>query len=341
VTAVLRVGELSVRVRPRAAVVVLALLVVLVAVAVATLVSGDYPGTVPDVLRSLAGDGPPGLQLIVTRFRLPRLLVAIGVGAALGIAGALFQSVTRNVLGSPDVIGFTTGSATGALVVIVVVGDAGVSTLAGSVAGGLLSAAAIYLLAYRQGVAGFRLVLVGIGGSALLGAVNSYLLSRASLGDAQRAQLWIVGTLNGRGWTQVAVIWIGLAVLGTLAVSLARPAAMVEMGDDAARARGVPVDGTRLAMIVVGILLTSAATATAGPIVFVALGAPQIAARLVRPSGPPLLTSAAVGAVLLCAADLGGQRLFGGVALPVGVMTAGIGGVYLAWLLAREWRRRA
>jgi iron complex transport system permease protein len=338
-----RRGRFSVRFRPRALLVAVLLVVLLLVVGGLALTTGDYPATPAEVIATLTGSGPPGLELIVTRFRLPRLLVGIGVGAALGAAGAVFQSISRNPLGSPDIIGFTTGSATGALLVILVLRDTavgGVGVAGGAVIGGAVSALAVYLLAYRRGVQGFRLILVGIGVSALLQAVNSYVLTRASLAEAQNAYLWLVGSLNGRTWPHVLTVWLPLAVLLPGVVALGRRLAMLEMGDDTARARGVPAESTRLLLMVIGVGLTAVATAAAGPIVFVALAAPQIAARLVRATGPVLLLSALTGAVLLCGADLAGQRLFAPVQLPVGLSTAGVGGIYLAWLLAREWRKR-
>ncbi|ONI77943.1 hypothetical protein ALI144C_31585 [Actinosynnema sp. ALI-1.44] len=334
-----RAERISLRVHPRALLVGFLLLLALVATSVLALTTGDYEASIPDVVRTIFGDGPPGLELIMDRFRLPRLLVGIGVGAALGASGAIFQSVSRNPLGSPDVIGFTTGSATGAILVILVYKDSNVSVATGAIAGALASAVIVYLLAYRRGVQGFRLILVGIGVSSILASVNTYLLSRASLEDARNAQLWLLGSLGGRGWQHVVPVWIALAVLLPYAVSLGRPMSMLEMGDDTARARGVPVERTRLTLVLVGVALTAVATAAAGPIGFIALAAPQVVNRLTRSDGPGLLPSALMGAVLLTAADVAGQQMFGAIQVPVGMTTGAVGGFYLVWLLAREWRK--
>ncbi|MEU5692047.1 iron chelate uptake ABC transporter family permease subunit [Actinosynnema sp. NPDC020468] len=330
-------GAFSVRVRPRALLVGVLLLLAVLVLGVLALTTGDFPASPADVVRVLFGDGPRGLELVVTRFRLPRLLVAVAVGAALGAAGSIFQSVSKNPLGSPDVIGFTTGSATGALVVLLVAKDSVIGVSGGAVLGGVVSALVVYALAYRRGVQGFRLILVGIGVSAVLAAVNAYLLSRASLKEAQSAQLWLVGSLNGRGWDHAVPVWVALAVLLPVVVALGRRMTLLEMGDETATARGVPVERTRVVLVMAGVALTAAATAAAGPIAFVALAAPQVAKRLVRGGGAGPLAAALTGAVLLVGADLAGQRLLP-VPLPVGLSTGAVGGLYLVWLLGREWR---
>lgn len=334
-----RSGRVSVRAHPRSLVVGGVLFVLVLVVAVLMLVTGDYPATVGEVVRTVFGDGPPGLELIVNRFRLPRVLVGIAVGAALGVAGAVFQSLSRNPLGSPDIIGFTTGSATGALLVILVFRDTTFGTAGGAIAGGVVTSLVVYVLAFKRGVAGFRLVLIGIGVSAMLASVNAFLLSRAALRDAQSAQLWLVGSLNARGWQHVVPVWIALALLLPLAVALGRRMTMLEMGDEAAAARGVAVERSRLSLLFVAVGLTAVATAAAGPVGFVALAAPQVARRLTGSTGPGLIPAALTGAALLTAADLAGQRLIAPVQLPVGLTTGAIGGVYLAVLLAREWRK--
>ncbi|WP_238009287.1 iron chelate uptake ABC transporter family permease subunit [Dactylosporangium sp. AC04546] len=336
---VLRIGPLSMRVRPRAVLVGLLLLAVLAAVGLVSLTTGDYEASVAEVVDALFGGGPPGLDVVVRRFRLPRLLVAIGVGAALGTAGAVFQSVTRNPLGSPDVIGFTTGSATGAIAAILLLRATSFQVAAAAVVGGLLSGLAVYLLSYRRGAAGFRLILVGIGVSAMLASVNTYLLSRASLREAQLAQLWLLGSVNGRSWEHVVPLWASLAVLLPAVIAMGRGMAMLGLGADTASALGVRAERVSLWLMLGGVALTAVATAAAGPIAFVALAAPQIAVRLVRSGNPTLIPAALTGAVLLAGADLAGQQLFGPLRLPAGVTTAAVGGIYLIWLLGREWRK--
>ncbi|MEV6650754.1 iron chelate uptake ABC transporter family permease subunit [Streptomyces sp. NPDC051219] len=329
-------GGLSFRVDPRAFVVALLLAAAALVVGVVLIGSGDYPMSPGEVVRTLTGGGTPAQEFIVGDLRLPRVLVGLLVGAALGIAGAVFQSVSRNPLGSPDVIGFGYGSSVGALVVIVLFKGGAAEVAAGAVGGGLLTGVAVYLLAWKRGIQGYRLVLVGIGASAMLTAVVHYLLTKAQLVDATRATVWMTGSLNGRDWAQV---WPLLAVCGVLVpvvLGYGRALRMLEMGDDAAYALGVRVERTRLVLMSCAVLLTAAATAAAGPIAFVALTAPQLARRLTRSAGPNLAASALMGAALLLVADWASQQAFGSDQLPVGVVTGLVGGVYLLWLLVTE-----
>ncbi|MBV2356612.1 iron chelate uptake ABC transporter family permease subunit [Streptomyces sp. J2-1] len=331
-------GGLSLRLDVRALAVAVLLAAAALAAGVLLVGTGDAKIAPADVLRTLAGNGTAYQNFIVDELRLPRVLVGLLVGAALGLGGALFQAVSRNPLGSPDVLGLSQGSAAGALVVIVLLSGSAAQVTAGALAGGLVTGALIHLLAWRQGVHGYRLVLVGIGISAILTAVNGYLLTKADLVDAARAVVWMTGSLNGRDWTQVWPL-LGLCVVVVpVVLGHARALRMMEMGDDAASALGVPVQRTRLVLMTAAVLLTAAATAAAGPVSFVALTAPQLARRLTRSPGPNLLPSLCMGALLLVAADWASQRAFGADQLPVGVVTGVLGGAYLLWLLVTERR---
>ncbi|WP_308442696.1 FecCD family ABC transporter permease [Rugosimonospora africana] len=334
-----RRSGLSVRVHTRSCLVAGVLVALILVVSAVILTTGDYPISLRDAIPAIVGRGNGAAQFIVTTLRLPRLLTGLLVGVALGVGGAVFQSLSRNPLGSPDIVGFDTGAATGALLVILVLHGTMFQIAAGSVLGGVATALLVYLLAVRRGVQGYRLILVGIGAAAMLSSVNSYLLTRADITDAQTAAVWLTGSLNGRGWEHVRPVAIALAVLLPLACLLGRELRMLELGDDTARALGVRAERTRLASVVVGVGLTAIATASAGPIAFVALAAPQIARRLTAVPGPNVLPSALVGALVLSASDLAAQRAFAPTQLPVGVATGVIGGVYLVWLLARQWRR--
>ncbi|MEH0422208.1 FecCD family ABC transporter permease [Streptomyces sp. B21-083] len=329
-------GGLSVRLDVRALVVVVALLLAALTASVVLIGTGDFPIPAGDVLRTLLGDGNAGQEFIVNQLRLPRVLVGLLVGASLGLGGALFQAISRNPLGSPDVLGLSQGSTAGALVVIVLFSGSAAQVTAGALVGGLVTGLAIYLLAWKQGVHGYRLVLVGIGVSAVVTAVNGYLITKADLVDAARAVVWMTGSLNGRGWDQVwPLLWL-CAVLVPVALANARGLRMTEMGDDVSYALGVRVERVRLVLMLAAVLLTAAATAAAGPVGFVALTAPQLARRLTRSPGPNLVASMCMGATLLIVADWASQRLFGADQLPVGVVTGVLGGVYLLWLLVTE-----
>ncbi|MEU9132614.1 iron chelate uptake ABC transporter family permease subunit [Kitasatospora sp. NPDC048540] len=331
-------GGYSLRLHRRAVAVCAVLTAALSAAVVWTLTTGDFPLAVSDVLDVLSGGGARADRYIVMELRLPRVLTAVLVGAALGVAGSLFQSVARNPLGSPDVIGFTLGSATGALLVILVIGGSAATVAGGAVAGGLLTSLLVYLLARSGSAQGYRLVLVGIGVSSLLASVNDYLIARASFSDAAGAAVWLTGSLNARGWEHCVPMAAVLALLLPAALLLGRPLRLLEMGDDAAASLGVRPDRLRLWLVLVGVGLTAAATAAAGPIPFVALVAPQAVRRLTGATGPNLAGSAVLGALLLVLSDLAAQRLLAPTQLPVGVLTGVLGGCYLVWLIARQWR---
>jgi iron complex transport system permease protein len=334
---------LHVRLHPRVLGVAAALAVLVVVFVVLAVSTGDYPIGLGDVVMTLLGQGDAGMSFVVETIRLPRALTAILVGAALGAAGAIFQSVTRNPLGSPDIIGFTSGATAGAVFQIVIL-DAGASGAAlGALAGGLTTAAVVWGLAFRggQGIQGYRLILVGIGISFVMLAITNYLFTRAKLEHAITANVWITGSLNGRGWEHVVPVALALVVILPLVFALARELGMMELGDDAAQALGVQVGRARNGLLLLAVALTAVATSAAGPVLFVALASPQIARRLTRATGPNVGVAALTGAVLLIASDFAAQRVFPGQQLPVGVVTGLVGGAYLIWLLSNEWRSRA
>lgn len=331
-------GDRAIRVHRRALIAGTSCVLLALAVGVLTIGSGDYPMSPADVLLTIAGRGDPAQAFIVNELRLPRVVAALLVGAALALAGALFQSLVRNPLGSPDMLGFTQGAATGALVVVVA-GGSGAALAGGALAGGVVTGMVIYALAWRSGVHGLRLVLIGIGASAILTGVNGYLLTRAELMEAARAVLWLTGSLDGRGWENVLPLLAAMAVLVPLVLlGGGRALRVLEMGDDLASGLGVRVERLRFTLLAAAVLLASLAAAVAGPVLFVALTAPQVARRLTRAPGPNLLASMCTGAALLVGADWVAQRLFDERQLPVGVVTGVLGGGYLVWLLVAERR---
>lgn len=332
-------GRLTQRLDLRALLVSALVVAIAIAVALVTLTSGEFQIAVPEVVGALFGQATAKVHMVVVEWRLPRTSLALIMGAALGISGAIFQSLTRNPLGSPDVIGFDSGAYAGALIVIIVLKGTFYAVAGGALLGGIVTALVVYLLAWRGGVQGFRLIIVGIGISAMLNSFNTYLLIRADLEVAMAAAIWGVGSLNGMTLERLAQVCAVLAVLVPAAFFISRPMRQLEMGDDAARSLGVNAEWTRLAMTIVGVALTATVTAAAGPIAFVALAVPQIAMRLTKSAGVALLPSAATGALLLGVADYLAQRAFAPTQLPVGIVTICIGGLYFAWLLMREARR--
>ncbi|MFI1961644.1 FecCD family ABC transporter permease [Streptomyces althioticus] len=331
-------GGISVRLDARALTVVVLLMLLALGASVLLIGTGDFPMTASDVLTTLVGQGDEGQEFIVTELRLPRVLVGLLVGASLGIGGALFQTISRNPLGSPDILGLGQGATAGALTVIVLFSGTANQVALGALAGGLITGTAIYVLAWKRGVHGYRLVLVGIGVSAVVTAVNGYLLTKSDIVDAARAVVWMTGSLDGRDWDQVWPLLALCAVLVPVVLANSRALRMTEMGDDVSNALGVRVERLRLVLMLSAVLLTASATAAAGPVSFVALTAPQLARRLTRSPGPNLIASMWTGAALLVLADFVSQRAFGVEQLPVGVVTGVLGGVYLLWLLVTERR---
>ncbi|MFF3896633.1 FecCD family ABC transporter permease [Streptomyces sp. NPDC001812] len=329
-------GGLSFRMDVRALVVAVLLLLVALTASVVLIGTGDFPIPAADVIRTLLGEGDPGQEFIVTELRLPRVLVGLLVGVSLGLGGALFQSISRNPLGSPDVLGLGQGATAGALVMIVLFSGTANQVAVGALIGGLVTGFAIYVLAWKRGVHGYRLVLVGIGVSAIVTAVNGYLLTKSDIVDAARAVVWMTGSLDGRDWDQVWPLLALCVILVPLVLANSRGLRMMEMGDDISYALGVRVERVRLLLMLSAVLLTASATAASGPVGFVALTAPQLARRLTRSPGPNLVASMCMGAALLVSADWISQRAFGAEQLPVGVVTGVLGGVYLLWLLVTE-----
>ena len=327
----------------RRAVLVSVVLAVGVLVAFAlSLSTGEFAIPLRDVLPAVVGLGGSDADFIVTTLRLPRALTGILVGVAFALSGALFQSLVGNPLASPDIIGITAGASTAA--VLVIVGGSALGLATGLVAvpvaaflGGLLTAALMYVLAYRHGLSAYRLVLVGIGLAAMLHSVTHFLLTRGDINDVQRATVWLTGSLNGRGWDQVVPLAVALALLVPAVLLLAGQLRALQLGDDTARGLGVPVERSRIALVVVAVACAAVATAAAGPIAFVAFVSAPIARRLVR-SPLTLVPAALTGALLVLLSDLVARTVFSPTELPVGIVTGLVGAPYLIWLLARANR---
>ncbi|MGS2591825.1 FecCD family ABC transporter permease [Streptomyces hebeiensis] len=332
-------GGITLRHSRRAAAVTATVLLGCAVVWAVTMFTGTYRIGAGGIVDVLTGGGSDTDRFIIVGQRLPRVCAALLVGAALGLSGALFQSLARNPLGSPDVIGFTTGSTSGALVVILAGGSgAGLGVGAGSVLGGLLTAVVVYGFTAARGVSGNRLVLAGIAVGAMLASVNDFLLTRADLESAESAKSWTYGSLNAVSWSQVTPLAVALPVLAAAALAMGGPLRLMEMGDDTAGGLGVNVPRVRAFGLLLGVALAGTAIAVAGPIGFLALAAPQLARRTTRSPGPPIGPAMAVGALLLATADLLAQRVLAPFQIPVGLVTGALGGIYLLWLLSRERR---
>lgn len=301
--------------------------------------SGAVTLETSQVFAALMGDAPRSMTMVVTEWRLPRVLMALLIGAALGVSGAIFQSLMRNPLGSPDVMGFNTGAWSGVLVAMVLFGQDLTAIALAAMVGGIVTSLLVWLLAWRNGIDTFRLIIIGIGVRAMLVAFNTWLLLKASLETALTAGLWNAGSLNGLTWAKTSPS-APIIILMLIAALLVRRMRLLEMGDDTACALGVSVERSRLLMMLVAVVLTAAATALAGPISFIALVAPHIARRISGTARWGLTQAALCGALLLLAADLCAQQLFMPYQLPVGVVTVSLGGIYLIVLLIQESRKK-
>ncbi|RFA10686.1 iron ABC transporter [Subtercola boreus] len=329
--------------RGRVVIVTIVLLVVVVLLGILGILAGSSSLTVPDVVETLLGAGTRAQNLIVIDLRLPRVVGGLLVGAALGLAGALTQTFARNPLATPDIIGVTSGASLGAVAAIVLAGGtysvaAGLLTIglpAIATIGALVTAAIVYGLSWRGGVDSYRLILIGIGATATLTGITSYLIAKAQITEAATAAQWLVGSLSGISWASVWPVLVVLLIVTPIALVQSTNLDISQLGDDVSTGLGVAIQRHRVIVIVCAVLLTAAAVSASGPIEFVAFVAPQIARRLAKTGRPPLLASGLLGAVIV----VGGDALARGVLpgeIPVGIITAIVGAPYLIWLLTRR-----
>jgi iron complex transport system permease protein len=329
--------------RSRTLTVTIACAVVVVVAVVIAVAVGSTTLPITDVVRALVGAADSTQEFIVLTFRLPRVIGALLVGACLGLAGALTQTFSRNPLATPDILGVTSGAAVGAVATIVIGG--GGFAVGSSLLGfgipvvaticGLVTSAVVYGLAWRGGVDSYRLILIGIGATAALTGVTSYLLMQAQITQASAAAHWLAGSLAGMSWVSVWPVLVVLVVVGPIAASQSSALEVSGLGDDLSVGLGVALQRHRILVIACAVVLTSAAVSASGPVDFVAFVAPQVAARLAGRGRPPLAASALLGAALVVIADLIGRAAFPWE-VPVGIVTAIVGAPYLIWLITRH-----
>ena len=305
---------------------------------------GDFPIALPQVMATLAGRGERVDEFVIMDLRMPRALAGLVVGVALGVSGAITQSIARNPLASPDVLGITGGASATAVFLVTVSGGTSAAIMnsvglsAAALLGGLGTGLLVYFLAWRRGIDGFRLILIGVSVSAVTEAITSWLLVTADIRDVAQAQAWLVGSLDDRSWDEVRVALWGTLVLLIVVTVVAFQFKPMHLGDDIAAGLGVRYSAVRAVLLLCAVLLAGVAVGAAGPVPFVALVAPQVAMRLARCPTPPMVASGAFGALLLIGADLIARTALP-FTLPVGVVTAAIGGPFLVHLLVRANRR--
>jgi iron complex transport system permease protein len=328
----------SVRLNTRVLVVTGVLAVLLAASSVLALTSGSHPTSVMEVLGTLVAPGQSELALIILEIRLPRILMAILVGAALGSAGLILQGLVRNPLASPDVIGITSGASAAAVLFLWLGGVTGTSLLLAPVAmaGAFAVALCITALAWHRGISPTRLVLVGVGLAAGLTAVTTLLLVLSPDSTAMNAYIWLTGSLYASQWHDVTALAPWLMVCWPLALIKLRHLDAQSMGEDMARGLGSALHGHRLLFLVLAVALAGSAVAYAGAVGFIGLIAPHMARRLVNSGHTGLLPIAAlVGALILVYADWVGRVAFIPRDLPAGIFVAGIGAPFFVYLLYR------
>ncbi|MFE4195795.1 FecCD family ABC transporter permease [Paenarthrobacter sp. NPDC056912] len=319
---------------------------------------GSYTVTIPDfftiVINHLTGgEKIPGASFIIMEHKLPRATVGTLIGIAFGLAGALFQTMLRNPLASPDIIGISYGASAAAVAAIVIFGASGAVVSGAALVGALGVAAIIYAISRGTGsgagggsrgnAAGNRLILAGVGIAAALHAVVNFLMTRADIRTAADALIWLNGSLNSATWERAGVLTVSLLILIPAVIALAGPLRILELGDDAAAGLGIKVNAARLGLVLTAVGLAAVATAAAGPVAFVAFLAGPIARRIVRK--PSLPASAFTGALIVLVADFLASNIapvvLDGTVLPVGVITGALGAPFLLWLLVTSNRKEA
>lgn len=294
------------------------------------------------VIRTLLGAGESSDFMILFWLRLPRVIIAVMVGAALGVSGALLQGIVRNPLTSPDIIGISGGAALGTVIFILYFSHVSISYMPiSSIAGAFAAAFLIYLFAYRKGITPLRLVLIGIGMATALTAVTYMLILTSSFTPtavAVKAFTFMTGSIYGVSWERdVMTLLPWLAVLLPVSFIYARHLNVQELGDEVATSVGSSVNVKRTILLIISVALAGAAVAIGGTINFIGLMAPHIARKLVGPAyGGVIPVSALIGSLVLLLSDLVARIAFIPLDIPAGVFTAAIGAPFFIYLLYRN-----
>jgi iron complex transport system permease protein len=325
------------RLRRRVMITCAALLLALLVIFCVAMSIGDFPISLNDLFRTLTARGTAADNFVVYDLRLPRVITGMLVGLCLGLSGAIFQSMIRNPLATPDIIGVTAGASAAAVFAILILGLSGIAVSGFAFGGALLIAFAVYLLAYRDGLSGYRFVLIGIGLAAVMAAVINYLITRAQVQEAEAALIWLTGSLNDASASGVLTLAVSSVVIIPPTLIAGRWLGGLQLGDHTAAAIGLSVQRARLLLILLAVALAAIATAAAGPVAFVAFVSGPIARRLTGGTGNALIPAGLVGALVVSCADVAAQHVLP-IPLPVGILTALIGAPYLIVLLIRSNR---
>lgn len=316
---------------------ILAILSVVLCCAMLMLGNTIYP--VQDVLRALTGEKIKGVSFAVNTIRLPRMLAGLMAGFAFGIAGHTFQTMLRNPLANPNVIGITSGSGVAAVFCITMLHSSDTVVSIASVIAGLVTTVIIYLLSNNgRSFSIGRLILIGIGIQAMLDAVISYLMLKSAQYDLPAVMRWLSGSLNNSKMNELPPLVVTIVVCAPIIIMLGKHLSILELGEQSATSLGVNANMTRIALIVSSVIMISIATSITGPIAFVAFLSGPIAKRLVGAGFSGAIPAGLVGIILVLASDLIGQFAFE-TRFPVGIITGILGAPYLIYLLIRMNRK--
>ena len=318
--------------RARAITANVSLIAIVLCICIMMLLYGNTNYSLDVVIRVLRGENIQGANFAIATLRLPRMLSGLLVGIAFGIAGNTFQTMLRNPLASPDIIGVTSGSSVAAVFCILVLGLSGPAVSIISVISGLLVSMLIYLLSKDISFSGSRLILIGIGIQAMLQAAISFLLLKASQYDVPGAMRWLSGSLNGMTMKGIPTLFIVVMVFGIISLLFTKYLQVLELGDEFATTLGIRLNLVRIILILSAVFLIAFATSTTGPIAFVAFLAGPIASKIVGRGSSNVLASGLVGALLVLSSDMIGQYVFS-TRFPVGVITGILGAPYMLFLL--------
>lgn len=314
------------------------LLVLLLLAVITSLSMGTVQVSPPDVLQALMGNADPMTAFVVNELRLSRVVAGLLSGAALAMAGCLMQTLARNRLATPGIIGIDNAATAFAVASVVGVGLS-LAPSAMALAGAACATAIAFGLAGANGTRGYRFIVAGIGIGAIAGAVTQVMLSRVAIDAANAAYPWTVGSLNARSGNSVLVLAIGLAAGYAILMLISRALNTLQFSDAVAIALGTRLKATRILGLALSVLLTGLAVSVCGPVGLIALLAPELARTICRPGKVPLTASALAGAAFMVVADLLGRTLFSPLEIPVGIITAIVGSPYLLWILLKPSRR--
>lgn len=297
-----------------------------------------------DVIKTLVGLGTEKEKLVLFDFRLPRMVIAVLIGAGLAISGAILQGVSQNGLADPGILGINAGA--GLAVVLFIFFFQGSTSGLGllsifvmpfaALVGGALAAFLIYIIAWKKGVTPTRLILVGIGVNAAFGALLIVFQLKMNPRDFMQATIWLSGSIWGTNWKFVLAILPWILFLIPFTIYKARFLNVLNLGDHTATGLGAPVEKERRKLLMLAVALAGSCVAVGGGIAFLGLVAPHLARRLVGPKHQVMLpTTALMGALILIVADTIGRNILSPSEIPVGIVVSILGAPYFIYLLMK------